>query len=218
MPLSVLPAPRGDEYSWMSMARWRALHAEDRAIAGAGGVDLLLLGDSITEGWPADVWESRFSRYRAANFGIGGDRTENLLWRLQNGAAGQLDPRVVVVMIGVNNFGLRGDSPREVYLGVEAVVEEAQSAFAGARIVLLGILPHGQLPNTAERQSVAETNALLAGLAGDPRVDFHDIGAAFLQPDGTISADVMADFLHPTASGYALFARELEPIVRAAFE
>lgn len=218
MPLAVLPAPRGEEYPWMPMERWRALHAEDRAIAGAGGVDLLLLGDSITEGWPADVWAAHFSRYRAANFGIGGDRTENLLWRLQNGAAGQLDPRVVVVMIGVNNFGLRGDSPREVYLGVQAVVEEAKSAFAGARIVLLGILPHGQQPQTAERQSVAETNALLAGLAADPRVDFHDIGAAFLQADGTISADVMADFLHPTASGYALFARELEPIVRAALE
>jgi lysophospholipase L1-like esterase len=218
MPLATLPSPRVEEYPWMSMSRWRTMHAEDVDIAAGGGVRLLFLGDSITEGWPADLWSAHFSRYGAANFGIGGDRTENLLWRLRNGSTGRLDPEVVVLMIGVNNFGLRGDSPRDVFLGVQAVVEEAKAAFASARIVLLGILPYGQQADSPGRRDVIETNALLASLADDPRVEFHDIGAAFLQADGSIAPAVMADFLHPTDEGYAIFAGQLDPILAALLE
>jgi endoglucanase len=214
MPLSVLPAPRLTDYPWMSLERWRALHAEDVAIAERGGVDLLFLGDSITEGWPDALWEARFAHWSPANFGIGGDRTENLLWRLRNGAAGDLEPEVVVLMIGVNNFGFREDSPQDVYAGVAAVVEEARSAFGDARIVLLGVLPYGEGgPESPERQRVAETNRLLAKLADDPRVEFHDIGAAFLD-DGAIRPEIMADYLHPTERGYEIFADELQPILR----
>jgi endoglucanase len=218
LPPSVLPSPRVVEYPWMSIDRWRSMHAEDVAVAGAGGARLLFLGDSITEGWPPDLWTSRFGAYRPANFGIGGDRTENLLWRLQNGDVGSLEPEVVVIMIGVNNFGLGGDSPRDVYLGVQAVVDEAKRAFPSARIELLGILPYGQQAGTAERNQVREANALLAGLGDDPRVDFHDIGAAFLEPDGSIAPATMADFLHPTEQGYRIFADQLAPILDAAFE
>ena len=98
---------------------FNALLAEDRAIAQQGGIDLLFLGDSITEMWPADAFEANFGRYDPANFGIGGDKTQNLLWRLRNGAVGQLDPKVVVLMIGVNNFGLGDDTPEDVFRGVE---------------------------------------------------------------------------------------------------
>ena len=140
--------------------------------------------------------------------------TENLLWRLRNGAAGDLDPEVLVLMIGVNNFGFREDSPQDVYLGVKAVVEETRSAFPDARIVLLGILPYGQGgPESPERQRVAETNRLLAMLGDDPRVEFHDIGAAFLY-DGAIPPEIMADYLHPTERGYEIFADQLRPILQ----
>lgn len=217
LPLSVLPAPRLTEYPWMSMDRWRALHAEDLSVAERGGVDLLFLGDSITEGWPDFAWTAAFAN-SPANFGIGGDRTENLLWRLRNGAVGSLDPEVMVLMIGVNNFGLRGDSAQDVYAGVEAVIEESKAAFRDARIVLLGILPYGEGgPDTPDRRRVDETNRLLAGLADDPRVEFHDIGAAFLQEDGTIPPDLMADYLHPTERGYEVFADQLRPILEPLF-
>ena len=218
MPLSVLPAPRVTEYPWMSIDRWRSMHAEDVTLAREDDVDLLFLGDSITEGWPGDIWEAHFSRYRPANFGIGGDRTENLLWRLWNGAEGQLDPRVVVLMIGVNNLGLRGDPAEDVFHGVQAVVSEVKTAFPEARVALLGILPYGQQADTADRKRVIEINALLASLAEDPAVEFHDFGEAFLQPDGSIAPEVMADFLHPTEQGYEIFARQLDPILQAAFE
>jgi lysophospholipase L1-like esterase len=218
MPLSVLPAPRLTEYPWMSVDRWRVMHAEDVAIAERGGVDLLFLGDSITEGWPDFAWTEAFAD-APANFGIGGDRTENLLWRLRNGAVGSLEPRVVVVMIGVNNFGFREDTAEEVFEGVAAVIDDTKAAFGNARIVLLGILPYGEGgPDTVDRQRVAETNRLLAGLAEeDPRVAFHDLGAAFLRPDGTIPPELMADHLHPTDRGYEVYAGQLQPILAPLF-
>ncbi|MCH5375231.1 MAG: cellulase family glycosylhydrolase, partial [Planctomycetes bacterium] len=95
IPHSILPSPRVTEYPWMSISTWRDMHAEDVAIADSVDVSLLFLGDSITEGWPDSVWDAHFGAYRAANFGIGGDKTQNVLWRLQNGAVGQLNPDVV---------------------------------------------------------------------------------------------------------------------------
>ncbi|MDX1379720.1 MAG: GDSL-type esterase/lipase family protein, partial [Xanthomonadales bacterium] len=125
---------------------------------------------------------------------------------------------VVVVMIGVNNFGLRGDPAVDAFAGVEAVIEETRAAFGDARIVLLGILPYGEGgPDTPDRQRVAETNRLLAGLGDDPQVDFHDLGAAFLSPDGTILPELMADYLHPTERGYEVFAEQLQPILEPLF-
>jgi lysophospholipase L1-like esterase len=218
MPLSVMPSPRVTEYPWMSIARWREMHAEDVAIAEQGGVDLLFLGDSITEGWTTAIWDQHFADYKPANFGIGGDKTQNLRWRLKNGATGKLDPRVVVIMIGVNNFGLGDDSAEDVYLGVKAVVEDVESSFGNAQIVLLGILPYGEQAGTQNRERVTRANTLIAGLGDDPRVDFYDIGAAFLQTDGSISAEVMADFLHPTEKGYEIFAGELDPILLDLFK
>lgn len=215
LPLAALPAPRLTEYPWMSMARWRSMFDEDRAIAEEGGVDVLLLGDSITEGWPAKTWPARFPDHSTANFGIGGDRTENLLWRLRNGADGRLEPRVVVLMIGVNNFLHRNDSAEDVYQGVAAIVEQAKGAFGAARIVLLGILPYGEGgPDSSERRRVAEANRLLARLAEDPRVMFHEVGAAFLR-DGRIPPELMADYLHPTGRGYEVLAEQLQPILES---
>ena len=215
---AVLPSPRVVEYEWMSIARWREMFAEDLAVAEQGGVDLLFLGDSITEMWPTDAFEAHFGKYDPANFGIGGDKTQNLLWRLRNGAVGRLDPKVVVLMIGVNNFGLGEDSPEDVFRGVEAVVDEVEGAFDDAEILLLGILPYGEQPGTPERAQVAEANRLIAGLDQRERVHFHDIGAAFLQPDGRIAAETMADFLHPTEAGYAVFAGQLDPLLADLFD
>ena len=210
---SVLPSPRVAEYEWMSMARWREFLADDLAVAGQGGVDLLFLGDSITEMWPEDAFEANFGQYEPANFGIGGDKTQNLLWRLRNGSVGKLDPKAVVLMIGVNNFGLGQDKPEDVFRGVEAVVDEVEAAFGDAQVLLLGILPYGEQPGTPERAQVAEANALIAGLGERERVHFHDIGAAFLEADGRIAPEIMADFLHPTEKGYAVFAEQLQPLL-----
>ena len=215
---SVLPSPRVTEYEWMSIDRWRDIFEEDLAVAGEGEARLLFLGDSITEGWSQGIWDQHFAAYGAANFGIGGDQTQNLLWRLRNGSADELDPELVVLMIGVNNLFLGGDAPEDVYFGVEAVIEEIQQRFDGAEILLLGLLPVGEKAGSEERLRVADTNRLLAGLAEMDGVTFTDIGAAFLAADGTISSEIMSDFLHPSEKGYSVFADQLTPILENMLE
>ena len=210
---AVVPSPRVAEYPWMSMTRWRAMHAEDVELAAAGGVELLFVGDSITEGWPASLWEEHFAPLDAANFGIGGDMTENLLWRLQNGAKGKLDPRVVVLMIGTNNLGIRGDDPAEVALGVEAVIDLLQSSFQGAHIALLGILPRDRDPGTPLRDALEQVNERIAALGERENVSWHDLGNVFLDEAGVLPAELMADYLHPTQKGYALLAERLNAIL-----
>lgn len=116
-------------------------------------------------------------------------------------------------MIGVNNLFLGGDNPKDVYYGVEAVIQEIGEQFEGAEILLLGLLPVGKEAGSETRQKVTETNQLLAGLAEMDGVTFRDIGAAFLQEGGSISAEIMPDFLHPSEKGYAVFAEQLNGIL-----
>lgn len=212
------PMPRTKEYEWMSIARWQQMHAEDVAIAEAGGVDLLFLGDSITEGWDAALWEKYFAPYGAANFGIGGDHTGNLLWRLQNGAKGALQPKVIVLLIGVNNFGHLYETPEQIFAGVTAVVNETQAAFPTAKILLNGVFPYGQAAGTHQRQQVEELNKLISTLAQSDQVLFQDYGALLLQEDGSISPDIMGDFLHLTPKGYAIWAEAMLPTLHAWLE
>jgi len=211
---SVLPSPRVVEYEWMSIERWREMFEEDLAIADDEKVDLLFLGDSITEGWTQGIWDESFAPHKAANFGIGGDQTQNLLWRLRNGSAGQLDPELIVLMIGVNNLFLGGDQPEDIYYGVEAVIQEIAKRFDRAEVLLLGLLPVGEEAGTETRQKVADANRLLAGLDEMDGVSFHDIGSAFLQEDGSISPEIMPDFLHPSEKGYAIFAEQLNALLK----
>src|SRR5436190_7359784 len=109
---SSVPAPRTKEYGWMSVKTWNDKHESFVKRAKEGKIDLLFLGDSITEGWGNNaVWQKQYGALNAANFGIGGDMTQNVLWRIQNGEIEGISPKVIVLMIGTNNFGLEGHAP-----------------------------------------------------------------------------------------------------------
>lgn len=216
-PTSVQPKPRSVEYPWMSVERWYRMHAEDVGIAAQGEGGLLFLGDSITEGWPEHLMEHYFAGYQPVNFGIGGDQTDNVLWRLQNGSVGQLQPQVVSLLIGVNNFGLRGDVPSDVVLGVEVVISELKNAFPQAHIILHGIFPYKQFANSPERAWVKEVNREISAWAVDSRIHFLDIGASLVLADGQISEEIMPDFLHLSERGYQIWAAELAPLVARLF-
>lgn len=212
------PEPRTVDYEWMSVATWKNMHAADMAIAQKGGVDVLFVGDSITEGWEwgeGEHWKKHFAPLGAANFGIGGDTTQNLLWRLDNGAVGMLRPKVVVVLIGTNNLGRENATAAGAARGVEAVVRKLRAAFPAAKIVLHGIFPCDYSPKAEVRQRVKDANARLARLDGlDGKVVFRDIGSIFLEPDGSILPAVSNDGLHLTPEGYRRWASVLEPLVR----
>ncbi len=203
--------PRSVEYPWMSIARWQQMNKDQAALAARGNVDVLFLGDSITEGWPKAEWDSHFGRFKAANFGIGGDHTGNVLWRLQNGAMDKLRPKVVVLLIGTNNFGLCGENPAQVFDGIRSVVASLRQLYPDAKILLNAVLPVEQQPDHPRRTNVALLNRQVATLDDGKRVFYRDYGPLFLQPDGTISPQTMPDFLHLTPSAYRSWADALQP-------
>jgi endo-1,4-beta-xylanase len=209
---AVQPAPRQRGYPWMSRARWFRMHADDVAAAEAGEGRLVFWGDSITEGWEgpgAESWNTHFAPRGALNFGIGGDQTQNLLWRLRHGAAGALTPEAVILLIGTNNFGFLDEPPEAVAAGVRAVVHELRAAYPGTRVLLLGVFPRDEAPDTPHRREITALNALLAPLGALPGVTFLDFGDRFLLPDGRLDPALMPDFLHPSSEGYAIMAEEI---------
>ncbi len=202
-------------------AAWVKRHEGFVAEAHQGGIDVLFLGDSITDFWRdrgRAVWDREFAPLKAANFGISGDRTQHVLWRLCNGEADGYQPKVVVLMIGTNNTGLERDgktprnTPQEVIEGVTAVVSELRTKFPEAKILSLAIFPRGE-KDSPQRAQVAEVNRALAKLHDGRHVFFLDINDRFLDADGNIPKDVMPDLLHPSAKGYEIWADAIrEPL------
>jgi lysophospholipase L1-like esterase len=208
------PAPRVREYPWMSTASWKARHEAFLKRAKEGKCDLLFLGDSITEGWGNNaVWKKSYAPRNAVNLGIGGDTTQNVLWRIQNGELDGLSPKAVVLMIGTNNFGLHGDAPGDVAKGVAAIVKTLQQKLPRAKVLLLGVFPRDEKPGTGGRKKILELNAELAKTAG---VKFLDIGPKFLAPDGTLPKEIAPDFLHLSEKGYQIWADAIEPELSSA--
>jgi lysophospholipase L1-like esterase len=165
--------------------------------------------------WADTEAYGELSVYRPLNLGIGGDQTQHVLWRLEHGGLAGTAPRVIVLLIGVNNLG-NGYGPVQTARGVLAVVRSLRDKAPGARILLLGILPAGALPTDPMRHEVIETNRLLASAELPAGVSYHDIGAPFVDPAGRILPSTMADGLHPTPSGFALLTREVRPLIEQA--
>jgi lysophospholipase L1-like esterase len=183
-------------------------HQSYVAVARKGGIDLLFVGDSITQGWPStgkSVWDATYSPMKAAAFGVGYDRTQHVLWRLQNGEGEGFSPKVVELLIGTNNLGGR-NTPDETVEGIKAVVQELRTRFPEARILLLGVLPRGGA-NDPVRKEVAHVNQAVSQLNDLDHIFYLDLGPKFLGPDGNILPGLMkSDLLHPAAPGYQVWA------------
>jgi lysophospholipase L1-like esterase len=208
---AVTPMPRVKEYEWMSVAKWKEIHAAQQAVAKQGGIDLMFVGDSITQGWPHDFFEQQFGRFHAANFGVGGDHTGNVLYRLDDPVMASLKPRAIVLLVGVNNFFHCADNTEQTFAGIRQVVATLRQEYPDARILLNAVLPYGDANEEFKRAQVRELNRMVAGLDDGKHVFYRDYGPRFLQADGTIPTDVMADHLHPTAKGYRIWADAMLP-------
>ncbi len=212
---STEPAARKKEYSWMSVASWKERHEAMLKRAKEGGVDLLFVGDSITEGWGNNsVWQRTYVPQNAANIGIGGDTTENVLWRLENGEVDGLNPKVAVVLIGTNNFGLEGHAPDAVAKGVAAVVQTLRRKLPSTKIILLAIFPRDEKPTADIRKKIKTVNEQIARLDDRKTVRFLDIGPKLSNPDGSLSKEVMPDFLHLSEKGYQIWADAMAPLLK----
>jgi lysophospholipase L1-like esterase len=198
--------------------QFQAKHQANLEVAKQGDAEVLFIGDSITDFWRnADgpfagkaVLDKHFGQWKVANFGIAGDTTQGVLYRLQNGEGQGFSPRAVMLMIGTNNTAR--NTAAEIAEGIGAVVLELQRRFPQAKILLLGVFPRGR-PNDPVRGTIAEINQTIAKLHDGERVHYLDIGAKFLAPDGSIPADVMSDLLHPGPKGYEIWAEAVkEPL------
>ena len=224
VPEALIPAPSTEDRAaaagWLEGRPWRAQHEDINAIAAAGGVELVFLGDSITQSWggpgrrvgapAAEVWREFYGGRRAAGFGISGDRTQHVLWRIENGNLEGIDPAVVVLLIGTNN--LPHDPPEDVAAGIRAIVESILHRTERARVLLLGVLPRGETPDHPMRAKVDRVNELVAPLDGHERVVFRDLAPVFLLADGRGNPELLAgDFLHLRPAGYRAWAEAIEP-------
>ncbi len=217
MPSTLVPCTQDRDWP---IYDWARRHAAVTEIARERNASLVFIGDSITQmfgGEPPDrsqpgkeVWERYYSRRSVVNLGFGYDFVENTLWRLQHGELDGAAAKAVVVHIGTNNVSR--NTPAEIAAGVRAICAEVHQRQPAAKIVLMAIFPRGPKPD-ATREKLAAINQLIATLDGKDDVTFVDIGAKFLEPDGSISRETMADFLHPTAKGYEIWAREIEPLL-----
>jgi hypothetical protein len=193
-------------------------HAQFLERARQGEIDLLFLGDSITDRWPRVGEESwmKLAPFKPANFGVEGECTEHLLWRVEHGELDAISPKVVVVLIGTNNlFYFADEQPEWTANGVGKIVAEIRRRLPASKVLLFGIFPRGEKESRL-RQAVAEVNRKLQLLDDGKHVRFVDLGAQFLDPNGNIPADLMPDKVHPSAKGYAIWARSLESILREA--
>jgi len=214
------PAARpGPRTSPQPDPNWMKRHDTFVGIAKRGGVDVLFLGDSITDAWGgeghgqnaagAKLFLERFVPLKAANFGIGGDQTQHVLWRIQNGELDGIQPKVVMLMIGTNNMG--GHSAPQIAEGITAIVKEIHKRSPTTKVLLLGIFPRAEKADNQVRAKIKECNRIIANLDdGGKSVKYLDIGGKFTEPDGTLTKEIMPDFLHLSPKGYGIWADAVE--------
>lgn len=194
---------------------WMKMHENFVEQAKAGGAEVMFLGDSITDAWGGKghnekaagtaVFAKEFGPMKTVNFGIGGDRTQHVLWRLQHGELGQyFQPKVVMLMIGTNNT--RDNTAEEIAEGIKADVSEIHKLSPKTKVLLLAVFPRGEKPNP-QRDKIKRVNEIIAKLDdGGKTVKYLDIGDKFLPPSGILSKDIMPDFLHLSPQGYQIWA------------
>jgi lysophospholipase L1-like esterase len=204
---AIVAAPR--EGGWMKR------HDSFNERVKQGNADLIFIGDSITQGWEGagkNVWAEFYGNRNAVNLGIGGDRTQHVLWRLDHGNIDGIKPKLAVLMIGTNNS--RDNTSEQIADGVKAIVEKLRTKLPETKVLILAIFPRGADKENANRKVNEGANAIIEQLADDKMVHYLDIGPKFLEADGTLSKEVMPDLLHLNEKSYRTWAESTEPTIK----
>jgi lysophospholipase L1-like esterase len=228
------PAPQAADQPALKLTRdgqpnatFLKMHQSFLARAKAGPIGVLFLGDSITQGWNSapQIWKDHYGRYDPANFGIGGDHTEHVLWRIDHGELDNISPKVVVLLIGTNNY--RQNTADEIAAADRKIVAEIHQKLPQTKVLVLGVFPRGADPTAARdrrngdvhgnvaavRAEMAQINQQLATLDDGNKTRYLDIGAKFLNDKGEITPAIMKDALHPTLAGYQIWAEAMQPLL-----
>jgi lysophospholipase L1-like esterase len=215
------PAVPADQPRMRADRNSHLAHQQLLAKARSGGIDVYFVGDSITRRWGAldypdflAHWTKTFHGWNAGDFGWGADRTENILWRLENGELDGVKPKVIVVLAGTNNVGKEaGDDAKvaDITRGLKAIVEACRKKAPTATIVLTAIFPRNDSP--AVIPTIDRINANLGQMADGRSIRFLDVNAKLADAKGVLFEGMMVDGLHPSLKGYEVWARGLEPIL-----
>ncbi len=208
-------APRPDYFQFQHM---HEIFIDRGRIAPVG---LLFLGDSITEAWwnVPEFWWQRYGAYQPANFGISGDRIQNVIWRLEHGELDRIAPGVIVLHIGTNNTA--DHSAPEIVAGIDRILALVRTKLPATKVLLLAIFPRGPekkpdgTPGAAALRMavIREVNALLSARDDGSRVRFLDIGHVFLDAQGDIPQALMPDQLHLSPAAYEKWADAIQPLL-----
>jgi lysophospholipase L1-like esterase len=212
---AITPVDRQDAF-------WQKRHEQFNEISKQGEAEVVFLGDSITQGWEGKgkvFWDEHFAPLKAANFGISGDRTEHVLWRLANGNFDGLNPKLVVLMIGTNNTGHQGKdgylcNAEQTAAGVKEILAVLEEKVPQAKVLLLAIFPRGANAEDPMRKQNDATNVLLKEMADGKRVYWKDLAPDFLAENGDLPVEIMPDLLHLSEAGYQRWGEKLLPAVK----
>lgn len=179
--------------------------------AKQGNVDLLFIGDSITQGWEGagkEVWKARYEPRKAMNAGIGGDRTQHVLWRLENGNIDGLKPKAAVLMIGTNNMG--ANSAEDIAAGIKAVIKKLRTSLPETKLLVLAVFPRGEKPDEDLRKKNEAINKLIEDVGDGKMVQYLNINAKLMNADGTQNKEIMPDLVHLSPRGYEIWGEAIE--------
>ena len=204
---AILPVPRTG-----SITNRQSLVLQ-RAKGHPGHYDIEFIGDSITQGWEgrgSNVWRRYYGKRKVINLGVSGDRTQNVLWRFEQGQLDGVKAKVAVVMIGTNNSNKDDNTETDILEGVTAIVQQIRARQPETKVLLLGIFPRGKT-FSPQRGKILEVNQALSLLDDGKHIFYFDFGSQFLAKDGSISKNIMPDALHPNEAGYTIWANAMEP-------
>ena len=228
---AIVPTPKleDDSYDW-----WER-HNDVLNVKDSLNPEIVLIGNSITHFWGGkypplkfadgdsrepngpNSWSSTFENLRVLNLGFGWDRTQNVLWRLDNGELDGLNPKLVIIHIGTNNTSetdnARMNSASEIVEGIEAICIRVRSKIPSAKIVLMQIMPREEKPDHPRRKLINETNQLLKKLADKNNITLLDISSKMLTSDGILTKELTFDYCHPTDAGYQIWGNALRPYI-----
>jgi lysophospholipase L1-like esterase len=180
------------------------------------GIQLVFLGDSITDFWQnrgKAVWEQYYAKYDAANFGVSGEHTEHTLGHIAGGILDGLRPRVVVIMIGTNNIGhIADEKPEWTAAGIREIVNTVHVKLADTKVLLLGVFPR-EGKDSRHRKQIEEINAIISKLDDGKKTRYLDLTSKFTDAGGNIPKNIMPDGLHPNAEGYKIWAEAMHPLL-----
>ncbi|OHB53584.1 MAG: hypothetical protein A2Y12_17805 [Planctomycetes bacterium GWF2_42_9] len=216
---AVTPVDKNDQ-DW-----WQPRHKAIVERVKQGNVDIIMIGDSITHGWEGagkPVWDQYYANRNVVNMGFSGDKTEHVIWRLQNGEIENINPKLAIIMIGTNNSG--GDyTSEEIADGVKAIVCQVRTKLPNTKILMLAIFPRGDAEQRKDKTKGASLNPqwerndkaskLFAKVADNKTIFYLNINKKFLNKKGQLPRDVMPDLLHPKEKGYAIWAKAMEPMI-----